>query len=332
VHENGLEDSVCTYRIDSRLHLSFGFHQRLELVDIDLMTGQLGFSDLHPFMVECPLRTHAFARIDGQTLRDQVFGTIRNKSPELRSKVILSISGTIEYCVFIFVVKGKVSTQQQKQNDTDTPHIAFDIVGGPPFQDFGCEVSRGTAECTASISFFYRLGETEISEFDRQQQFWVLNNDSKENRVSGFRFSDSSLDILPSITYRQQQVFWFQISMRHPSFMHIFQGTQYATTTTSGLVFRKCFLFNNPIKEFSPRHEFRHEITVVSFFVDFVQLDNVGTRSDFLQIFDFILERIAMSPKHFGSIDLLNGIFGTRGTMDSNKDNGKGSVTQLFMV
>jgi hypothetical protein len=61
-------------------------------------------------------------------------------------------------------------------------------------------------------------------------------------------------------------------------------------------------------------------------------LDNVGTCPYRLEVFDFILEGIPFSPKHFGTIDLFDGIFGSRRTMDTHKDHGKGTIAQLFIV
>jgi hypothetical protein len=84
-------------------------------------------------MIQGRRRIDPFAGINRQTLGDQILGPTGNIPPKLGSKIVLSIARSIKDFVFVFIIKGKVTSQQQKQNDTDTPNVAFDVVTRPPF-------------------------------------------------------------------------------------------------------------------------------------------------------------------------------------------------------
>lgn len=94
---------------------------------------------------------------------------------------------------------------------------------------------------------------------------------------------------IPQMTYRQQQIFWFQISMCHSFGVHIFQCTQDTSTACPCFLFAISLFLDDPVKEFPTGHELSDEITIVFFLKYFVQLYDVGSLTDFFKIFNLVL-------------------------------------------
>ena len=133
----------------------------------------------------------------------------------------------------------------------------------------------------------------------------------------------------PAYNYRQQQFVGVDIAMRHASVVHISQRHQDASSGIAGLFFGKGLFFNDKFEQFSALHQFHHQVTKGTFFVDFVELDDIGTFPRQFEIGNFIFQSISISPVHCGSIDLFDGIFGASRTMRTNKDDRKGTQPQL---
>lgn len=112
--------------------------------------------------------------------------------------------------------------------------------------------------------------------------------------------------------------------------MHIMQCLQHALGDIPRLSLRKGPLGNDPIKELATLHQFHDEETVVLIVVLLVELDNVRTVAHQFEVGDFVLQGVAVAPKHFRAVDLLDGVLlGRVLLVDANKDCCECAVAEL---
>jgi hypothetical protein len=87
-------------------------------------------------------------------------------------------------------------------------------------------------------------------------------------------------------------------------------------------------LLNNPIKELSATHFFRHEVIVRGFVKDIIEADNVRME-EILENGDFILEGNFVFLSQLGLCDNLNGKRLAGLFVRSVLDDGKGAFSEL---
>mmetsp|Transcript_36168 Transcript_36168/g.87490 ORF Transcript_36168/g.87490 Transcript_36168/m.87490 type:complete len:344 (+) Transcript_36168:1816-2847(+) len=238
-----LFDTICrNERSNTRSQFSLSFQQVCQFLDIQLSFFHFRVSLDDPIALECIVGGDTFLGIDRQHSGNQFLGARTDPIKKLGLELKVSITSEIKDNFIVLIIKGKVSTNEQKEQTPCRPNIAFGIIGRESLQHFGSQISRSSAKCTAFILSLDIHGKGEISQFD-SVQILVLT---------------------------EQQVLGFDISMGHSLIVHISQSIQDTTSRSPGFGFCKGFLFNDIFQQFTTLHEFHNQVTKGSFFINFI--------------------------------------------------------------
>jgi hypothetical protein len=129
-------------------------------------------------------------------------------------------------------------------------------------------------------------------------------------------------------TYQEQEIFGLQVTMRHMTLVTVLNGLKENPGHITGLLFIVVTLLNNPIKEFSSHHLFRHKIVVILLLIDIIETNNVWML-EFRQDGNLILERHFVFFRQLGLGDNLNGKGFTILLIRTLLDDGKCTGTEL---
>jgi hypothetical protein len=114
----------------------------------------------------------------------------------------------------------------------------------------------------------------------------------------------------------------------HVVFVTVTNGLENDFANVASLLLVVVGLLNDPIKELSAGHFFRHEVIVLGFVEYIIEADNVRM-VEILENGDFILERNLIFLGELGLCDNLNGK-GVAGLfVRSILDDGKGAFSEL---
>mmetsp|Transcript_28121 Transcript_28121/g.77333 ORF Transcript_28121/g.77333 Transcript_28121/m.77333 type:complete len:236 (-) Transcript_28121:787-1494(-) len=147
--------------------LFIGRHVFSQFVNIHLLLhGIIVLSFQDPIVFECVFCAEALLRIDGQHSSNKRFCSRGRSFPVRWVEIIFTISRSFEYTILVLIFKWQIPTQQQKQNNANTPQITLDIISGPPFQNFGRQIPRCPTQGSQSIVLFTSLGKTKVRQLD----------------------------------------------------------------------------------------------------------------------------------------------------------------------
>mmetsp|Transcript_24749 Transcript_24749/g.68885 ORF Transcript_24749/g.68885 Transcript_24749/m.68885 type:complete len:219 (-) Transcript_24749:233-889(-) len=142
---DALELVGCNDGVHGALNFGLRFLQHLQVIHVarQLRTksGRVGPKPLAVQGIFC--RDSAF-RIDREHGPDQVLGIARHVTPVLLVELVLSVTDHAHH-LLTFASEGAVTTQHDIDDHSDTPHVAWHIVGWTMGDDLWCHVSLRTA-------------------------------------------------------------------------------------------------------------------------------------------------------------------------------------------
>jgi hypothetical protein len=116
--------------------------------------------------------------------------------------------------------------------------------------------------------------------------------------------------------------------MGHPVFVTVTNGLENDFANIPSFLFVVVGLLNNPIKELSAAHFFRHEIIVLGFVKYIIEANNVRM-VEILEDGDFILEGDLIFLSKLGLCDNLNGKSVAGLFVRAILDDGEGAFSEL---
>jgi hypothetical protein len=151
---------------NGRLELSLGV-EFLELIQVDtqILFGQLVISGSDPLVSQGLIGIHSVRGTHRQKRTNEILGVRRYLSPVLFVEFVLSLADFSKELALVLFNKGRVATQQDVHNDSQTPHVRLHIVRRA-FQNFGGHVARGPTLRRERLGAVALFGKSKIRNLD----------------------------------------------------------------------------------------------------------------------------------------------------------------------
>lgn len=95
---------------------------------------------------------------------NQVLGFIRDLSPSLTFEAVLAYADSLDNCLVSLPIEGRLTTQQDVQNDTDTPHVTLFTVTAR--DDLRCNIVGGTKDTVHCMLVIDSTRCSKVDQFD----------------------------------------------------------------------------------------------------------------------------------------------------------------------
>jgi hypothetical protein len=140
--EEGGQFLCSNHSLDRRFEFPFGIESlQFGQVSSQIHAREHIVGNSHPLVLQGLFGRQTLFRIYSEQCSDQVLGIVRDWVPEFFVKGVVSLTNFLEEQVLALFFKGTVSTEQNVDNNTQTPHVALRIVR-QALQNLGCDVPR----------------------------------------------------------------------------------------------------------------------------------------------------------------------------------------------
>ena len=196
-------------------------------------------------------------------LAHEVLGGIRNSVPVGGVESQRLLQDISEDLLVVVALERRISTKEDKENDTETPNIAGLVVVA--FEYFWGDIVRSTDDGVHALNFLLlreALGEAEIDQLD--------------------------LGVLGSVVH--EEVLRLQVSMDNAVSVQVLDSADHLAHDIGGVALSEPLRGNDAVKEFSTLAVLHNNVDITVIDVALIELDNVGV-VDLLQNGELFLEK-----------------------------------------